>query len=294
MEQHRDEHLTCADCGAPFLFSASEATVFAERGLASPKRCKDCRRARKERNQQQQGGFEGGGGGGGFGRPRQDGGGARFQGGPPRPQGRPEGGFAPSYGNAGARAPRYTGDVNEYRSPMADNGYAANPAPWGSDTGFAARRPAPAGGPRFQGAPAPWPKDGRYRSPGGPRPEGGFDRGAPRTFERSPQAFDRGGPQGGFDRGAPQGGFDRGAPQGGFDRGGQGGFDRGAPQGGFDRGAPQGGFDRGAAAAPRRRPQAEMFSITCNSCGIHAEVPFRPAEGRDVFCQACYRARKPV
>ncbi|MEO7330057.1 MAG: zinc-ribbon domain containing protein [Minicystis sp.] len=258
MEQHRDEHLTCADCGAPFLFSASEAAVFAERGLASPKRCKDCRRARKERSQQQQqGGFEGGGG---YARPRQDQGGSqRFQGGPPRPpQGRPEGGYAPSYGNA--RAPRYTGDVNEYRSPMADNGYAASPAPWGSDNGYAPRaprRPAPPAGPRpaprFQGSPAPaWGGEGHYRSPAqGQRPDGG-----------------------GFDRGGPPA----------YDRGGQ-GFDRG-PAPSFDRGAP--------SAQARRRPQAEMFSITCNSCGIQAEVPFRPAEGRDVFCQACYRARKPV
>jgi CxxC-x17-CxxC domain-containing protein len=36
-----------------------------------------------------------------------------------------------------------------------------------------------------------------------------------------------------------------------------------------------------------------MFSITCSSCGAGAEVPFKPSEGREVFCQACYRARKP-
>ena len=40
------------------------------------------------------------------------------------------------------------------------------------------------------------------------------------------------------------------------------------------------------------RPR-EMFSITCKSCGAESQVPFRPDEGRDVFCQACYRARKP-
>src|SRR6185437_16077991 len=49
MEKHHDEHIDCADCGAPFVFSADEAAVFEERGLAAPKRCKDCRRARKER-----------------------------------------------------------------------------------------------------------------------------------------------------------------------------------------------------------------------------------------------------
>jgi CxxC-x17-CxxC domain-containing protein len=42
--------------------------------------------------------------------------------------------------------------------------------------------------------------------------------------------------------------------------------------------------------APRTRP---TFSITCKSCGAEGQVPFKPVEGRDVFCQACYRARKP-
>lgn len=237
MDQYRDEHINCADCGAAFLFSAGEAAVFAERGLASPKRCKDCRRARKERGQQQPS-FDGGGNGYARSGPPQ-GGPRDFRGGSPRPQGRPDGGgYSNSYGNSAARSPRYTGDVNEYRSPMQDNGYAASPAPW-SDGGYAPRaprRPAPGGprpGPRFQGGPPAWQNDGQYRAP-------------------STQ------------------------------------HDHHQDAGSYDCGGPPPG------AAPRRRPQAEMFSITCNSCGIQAEVPFRPAEGRDVFCQACYRARKPV
>ena len=44
-------------------------------------------------------------------------------------------------------------------------------------------------------------------------------------------------------------------------------------------------------AEPRTRP---MVSITCKSCGAESQVPFKPDEGRDVFCQACYRARKPA
>jgi CxxC-x17-CxxC domain-containing protein len=37
-----------------------------------------------------------------------------------------------------------------------------------------------------------------------------------------------------------------------------------------------------------------VFDITCKTCGGVAQVPFKPIEGRDVFCQPCYRARKPL
>lgn len=30
------------------------------------------------------------------------------------------------------------------------------------------------------------------------------------------------------------------------------------------------------------------------TCGTVAQVPFKPIEGRDVFCQPCYRARRGV
>ena len=259
MEQYRDEHIACANCGASFLFSAGEAAVFAERSLAAPKRCKECRRARKEQ-----------GGGAGQARPAPsapawgggNGGGQRD--------------FAP---RGGQSAPRYTGDVNEYRSPMQDNSYGNRPA-WGGGNsaggnngngfgggGYAARGPRPPMGgarPAFGGAPA-----GGQRGPsrGGPPPwQGGGD-----GNYRAPSSH---GGNGGYEqRDNRFAGPPRGAPQ----------------DGGFAAGPPA-----GDGAQQRRRPTAEMFSITCNSCGVHAEVPFRPAEGRDVFCQACYRARKPT
>lgn len=44
-----DMILTCVDCGAEFVFSAGEQAFFAERGfINSPKRCENCRAARKE------------------------------------------------------------------------------------------------------------------------------------------------------------------------------------------------------------------------------------------------------
>ncbi len=35
----------------------------------------------------------------------------------------------------------------------------------------------------------------------------------------------------------------------------------------------------------------EEHEIRCSECGAAAHVPFKPLEGRPVFCQACYRAR---
>ena len=264
MEQYRDEHIACANCGASFLFSAGEAAVFAERSLAAPKRCKECRRARKEQ----------GGGSAAQGRPAPAWGGGNGGGGGGQRD------FAPR-----GQAPRYTGDVNEYRSPMQDNSYGNRPAWGGGNTaggnhggggngfggggGYAARGPRPPMGgarPAFGGAP---PGGARGPSRGGPPPlQGGGD-----GNYRAPSSHGGQGANGGYEqRDNRAAGPPRGAPQ----------------DSGFAAGQP------GGEAAQRRRPTAEMFSITCNSCGGHAEVPFRPAEGRDVFCQACYRARKPT
>ncbi len=37
----------------------------------------------------------------------------------------------------------------------------------------------------------------------------------------------------------------------------------------------------------------EMHKATCADCGKECEVPFKPQEGRDVFCQDCYKKRRP-
>jgi CxxC-x17-CxxC domain-containing protein len=44
-----DRTITCADCGADFLFSERDQSFYAERGLSEPKRCKPCRDQRKAR-----------------------------------------------------------------------------------------------------------------------------------------------------------------------------------------------------------------------------------------------------
>jgi len=54
-----DRTLTCRDCGQDFIWTAGEQEFFVQRGLTNePRRCPDCRRARKAQG--------GGGGGGGY------------------------------------------------------------------------------------------------------------------------------------------------------------------------------------------------------------------------------------
>lgn len=42
----------------------------------------------------------------------------------------------------------------------------------------------------------------------------------------------------------------------------------------------------------RPRPERPKYDVVCAECGAQAQVPFKPLEGRQVFCQPCYRARK--
>jgi len=51
-----DKEIECADCHRTFRLTADEQKFFQERGLSEPKRCKECREARKVQR--------GGGGGG--------------------------------------------------------------------------------------------------------------------------------------------------------------------------------------------------------------------------------------
>lgn len=53
----------------------------------------------------------------------------------------------------------------------------------------------------------------------------------------------------------------------------------------------QQGRPTSAPSRPARPPAGsrEFFVATCASCGKEARVPFRPTQGRPVYCQACFR-----
>ncbi len=37
----------------------------------------------------------------------------------------------------------------------------------------------------------------------------------------------------------------------------------------------------------------EMHKATCSDCGSECEVPFKPTEGKPVYCKACYMKHRP-
>ena len=45
----------------------------------------------------------------------------------------------------------------------------------------------------------------------------------------------------------------------------------------------------GGAAAPRAETKT-----TCSQCGKETTVPFRPTQGRPVFCRECFQARRSM
>jgi len=59
-----------------------------------------------------------------------------------------------------------------------------------------------------------------------------------------------------------------------------------------------GEFERGprrdfGSRGPRRDfGPREMHKATCSECGQECEVPFKPTEGKPVYCKECYRKRR--
>ncbi len=70
---------------------------------------------------------------------------------------------------------------------------------------------------------------------------------------------------------------------GGYSAGG--GYSSGG--GGYSGGGGDGGYGQRSSSGPR-----EMFAATCSSCGKEAKVPFRPTNGKPVYCSDCFRAQR--
>lgn len=69
--QFEDQQVACLDCGQSFTFSAEDQEFFAQKGYTQPKRCPECRAARKANsNRGGGGGRSSNRGGGGYDRPQ--------------------------------------------------------------------------------------------------------------------------------------------------------------------------------------------------------------------------------
>jgi len=71
---------------------------------------------------------------------------------------------------------------------------------------------------------------------------------------------------------------------------GGGGYDSGyGGGGGYSAGGYGGG---GGGFGNRSSGPREMFTATCSSCGREAKVPFRPTNGKPVYCSDCFRSQR--
>lgn len=77
-----------------------------------------------------------------------------------------------------------------------------------------------------------------------------------------------------------------------FDRrGSRGRFDRpsgGSRFGGRDR---ERGRDRRSGGFEGRDRRPDMHSAICDKCGKDCEVPFRPTEGKPIYCDDCFKSK---
>lgn len=56
-----------------------------------------------------------------------------------------------------------------------------------------------------------------------------------------------------------------------------------------------GNFNRGGGGGggfKRDFQPRQMHKTTCSKCGNECEVPFKPGEGRPVYCRDCYQSMK--
>jgi len=51
VKSENDIELQCIDCGDSFIFTENDQNFFKEQGYSQPKRCKICRRKKKEARQ---------------------------------------------------------------------------------------------------------------------------------------------------------------------------------------------------------------------------------------------------
>jgi CxxC-x17-CxxC domain-containing protein len=55
----------------------------------------------------------------------------------------------------------------------------------------------------------------------------------------------------------------------------------------------QGSGNGGRSNYRDRDAPREFFKATCSDCGAECEVPFKPTQGRPVYCRDCFKKHSP-
>ncbi len=59
--------------------------------------------------------------------------------------------------------------------------------------------------------------------------------------------------------------------------------------GGGGGGRGSGGYGGGGGGG---RPPRESYEVTCAECGATTTVPFKPTQGRPVYCRDCFQSKR--
>ncbi len=44
--------------------------------------------------------------------------------------------------------------------------------------------------------------------------------------------------------------------------------------------------------ARRKKSRRKMYDAVCSQCGAQTKVPFKPTEGKEIFCKECFKKRQ--
>jgi len=43
----------------------------------------------------------------------------------------------------------------------------------------------------------------------------------------------------------------------------------------------------------KQKGKKQLHDAICSKCGAKTQVPFKPIEGRDIYCSECFKTEKP-
>lgn len=64
--------------------------------------------------------------------------------------------------------------------------------------------------------------------------------------------------------------------------------------------------EKGLVNTPKRCPQCRkqrrknnrrkktLYEVTCSDCGVLTKVPFKPIEGKEIYCKECYAKHREL